>query len=541
MKREKILISILGRGKYDSEQGKSDYRQTKYQLPGEEAVESKLVSDVLAQKLSPQKIYIVGTEESLWGVADTYLPFYEKVLIPYGTNATEFWQIFDILTRLEVENREIYFDITHGFRSIPIFVSTILNFFENVKNSYIKGVYYGIYDAQKDDITPVINMLPFLEMNDWIDAYTIFRKYSDGRDIAAMIEERFRLIPDREKKQYGRIQNTAKELDFYSRCIGFSAVKLYIESLAKIDEYITRIDAIPPQLHTISYLLDAMQKEADQFKNLDKTWQQHLKAAKLLFEKNRYAQSLTVLREVIHTYILEELSLEIEDESLRESGIGRMIREEEQRYQREKKTCFLSAKFLDLIGKIRELRNKSNHAFIKKSVGSREIKNSVENLENYLREIETIFTDQTAITDPDALREELSPSKEERHTMLLLFSHRLTPEQEEDARKNLHIDTFIPLPPDLQQKFSNIPADAQSILPYLDDFKDFIQKRSRPGDYILIQGDFGVVCALVRFAWKIGRIPVYSTTEREGMEKITSRGIEKISLFKHVRFRQYEN
>jgi CRISPR-associated DxTHG motif protein len=538
---QKVLISILGKGQYNANEKKYDYTLTKYRLPNGTSVESKLVSDILAKKLTPEKIYIVGTTESLWNVANSYLSDYEKIIIPYGTNENEFWQIFDILTELDVTDKEIYFDITHGFRSIPLFVSTILNFFKNVKNSNIRGIYYGIFEAKdKNGITPVINMLPFLEMNDWIDAFTIFRKYSDGRDIALLMQEKFNLITNEEKKNYGKIQNTAKELDFYSKSIGFSAVEFYIDSLDKIDEYITEIDAIPAQLHAINYLLDAMRKEASEFNDLNTIWQRHLKAARLLFDKNRYAQSLTVLREVIYTYILEKLSLDLKDESLRENGIGRIIREEEQRYQRKKQTRYLSAEFLDLIGKIRELRNKSNHAFIKKSTGPKEIKNSVKNLKIYLQKTENFFSRNNTIKDKEALRRELQPNNIQGRKMLLLFSHKLTPEQKKDAIKTFNIKTFIPLPSDLQKTFSNIPANIETIKPLLNDFEEFIREQSSPGDFILIQGDFGIVCALVQYTKRIGRIPIYATTKRVAVERETPQGIEKISTFQHVRFRKYE-
>jgi len=46
-----------------------------------------------------------------------------------------------------------------------------------------------------------------------------------------------------------------------------------------------------------------------------------------------------------------------------------------------------------------------------------------------------------------------------------------------------------------------------------------MKERGSPGDYVLIQGDFGAVYIKVNFAFSVDLIPVYSTTEREVVEK----------------------
>lgn len=430
MKNNKILISVLGRGKYDKTHKCHDYSLTHYKIEEHPSVESKLVSDILAREIAPGKIYILGTKESLWHVADDYLPHYEKIEIPYGTKASEFWEIFDAMTSLDVEGKEIYFDITHGFRSIPLFVSTILNFFENVKNAHIKGVYYGLFEArdQETNTTPVINMLPFLEMNDWIRAFDIFKKYSDGREISTLIHQKFSNIPNDEKKRVGKIQNIARELDFYSKAIGFSAVEFYHNTLQKIHRNIQNLEKgapLPSQLRAAKFLLGSLSKEAGTFDTLQKKWEQYLCAAELLFEKNRYAQSLTILRETILTYFLEELGFDTEDLELREDHLSRVIKDDEELYKDQKVTRFLSSELILLFQNIRELRNKSNHAFIKKSIGKKDVKKSVENLKSYLKGTKDLFENDKAFIDKEGLKAYLTVrQKGERDTFSLNIEHK---------------------------------------------------------------------------------------------------------------------
>ena len=404
----KILISILGKGQWNKELEKFDYQLTEYQIADGEKKESKLVSDIIVTQMEFDKIYIVGTEESLWSVADEYLNSYEKVVIPYGKNSQEFWKIFEVLTKLDVENKEIYFDVTHGFRSIPIFISTLLNFFTKVKDAKIKGVYYGIFEAKVDNVTPVVNMLPFLEMNAFVDAFSIFKKYSDGRDIAKIIDEKFKEIPNEKKREYGKVRELSKELEFYSKAIGFSALKLYHGSLSTIENKIGDIEEIPDNLKAIEFLMNDLKEEVTSFKELAKDWDRDLKTAELLYTRNRYAQSLTILRETVLTYILEELALDFENMDLREKSLGELFKSDSDSIIKKKSTLYFTEEFIPLLERMRELRNKSNHAFMSKNVGEKDINNSVKNLKEFIEKLKKLFEDDGVIKDRDRVKEILN-------------------------------------------------------------------------------------------------------------------------------------
>ena len=121
--------------------------------------------------------------------------------------------------------------------------------------------------------------------------------------------------------------------------------------------------------------------------------------------------------------------------------------------------------------------------------------------------------------------------------MYLLFSHKLTGAQIEDAKK-LGVDEFIYLPEDLQEKFSNVPPELESVKEYAKDFEKFLEN-ARKGDYVLIQGDFGLTCHLVNLSKNKGLIPVYATTKRISKDVKKDGKVVKISEFMHIRFRRY--
>jgi len=123
--------------------------------------------------------------------------------------------------------------------------------------------------------------------------------------------------------------------------------------------------------------------------------------------------------------------------------------------------------------------------------------------------------------------------------MFLFFSHKLTNEQIEDANISLKIYKFISLPQNLQNLWSDIPADLESLDNYLTPFKNYLRLSVKKGDYVLIQGDFGAVVEMVTFAKSLDLIPIYATTKRVSKEIKKDGKIIKISEFKHIRFRKY--
>ena len=123
--------------------------------------------------------------------------------------------------------------------------------------------------------------------------------------------------------------------------------------------------------------------------------------------------------------------------------------------------------------------------------------------------------------------------------MFLLFSHKLTSEQIKDAKKNLGVEDFIYLPDELQIKFSNIPPEIDDIKEYANIFINFLKENASKKDYVLIQGDFGVVFWVVEFCKENNIKAVYATTKRVVKEQNINGKVVKISEFRHIKFRFY--
>ena len=124
--------------------------------------------------------------------------------------------------------------------------------------------------------------------------------------------------------------------------------------------------------------------------------------------------------------------------------------------------------------------------------------------------------------------------------MILLFSHKLSDKQYSQAKQKYNIDEFIYLPKKLQNIWSNIPADVESIYEFTEPIKRFLLQSASEGDIILVQGDFGIVYNIVNFCKQHKLIPVYATTQRNTTEYIKDNKNIKESIFEFRRFREYE-
>ncbi len=125
-------------------------------------------------------------------------------------------------------------------------------------------------------------------------------------------------------------------------------------------------------------------------------------------------------------------------------------------------------------------------------------------------------------------------------TLFLIFNHTVTPDQEQAARLQLGVGQIVPLPPELQELWSQVPPEVPEIGPLLEPLRQWLARESTAGDFVLVQGDFGATYLMVEFARARGLIPVYATTRRRAVEEHLSDGtVRMVHHFQHQIFRRY--
>lgn len=112
-------------------------------------------------------------------------PELKNILIPNGKSTDEIWEIFQ-KTFDEINDKdELIFDITHGFRSLPMLNMVLINYAKLLKNISVSGIYYGNWEARypKGDksFSPIWDLKDFERLQEWTNAAQLFLKagYAD--------------------------------------------------------------------------------------------------------------------------------------------------------------------------------------------------------------------------------------------------------------------------------------------------------------------------------------------------------------------------
>ena len=115
-----------------------------------------------------------GQEESYKGLeqvlSDMKLPCpVETLSIPDGKSEEEMWEIFNLVYEKLKPNDELYFDLTHSFRYLPMLVLVLGNYAKFLKNVSVKHISYGNYEARDTDTNeaPLMDILPLTILQDW--------------------------------------------------------------------------------------------------------------------------------------------------------------------------------------------------------------------------------------------------------------------------------------------------------------------------------------------------------------------------------------
>jgi CRISPR-associated DxTHG motif protein len=197
-KQKKLLITFFGKGK--------NYQKTTYYLEDKEET-TEFIAYALYKFLNPNKVLIFTTQEAI-NESGNYKEKLEEmigkdktetVLVPSGKDQKEQEEIFKkVLEEVEkYKEWEIYVDITHGLRSIPIISFTSLFYLKNFDNIKTSKIFYGNFEQkdEKNNRTPVIELTFLLDIIEWFNGVNMFVKRYEANELA----HRLKLMVNNEK------------------------------------------------------------------------------------------------------------------------------------------------------------------------------------------------------------------------------------------------------------------------------------------------------------------------------------------------------
>lgn len=237
------------------------------------------------------------------------------IRIDEGKDEHEIWNIFNSVFSILKENDEIYFDITHAFRSIPIFASVLLNYSQCVKKTSLKNIQYGAIETlggighlintnPEDRIAPIIDLTNIIRLQNLTQSAIGFFNYGTIADIGNELNE------GRNKEGIGEILCSLKkattELDEY---IILNRIDKIIEG-----EFVSKLDEWKQSLiedDTINFAeRDIILKLHDRLSAFKSNSENNiLEAVRWAYEFNMIPQLYTIGQEFIITLVCRRVSV----------------------------------------------------------------------------------------------------------------------------------------------------------------------------------------------------------------------------------------
>ena len=175
----------------------------------------------------------------------------KPVRIPSGQSAAELWTMFAAIEGEIAPGDRIIFDITNGFRSLPVLAFLAASFVRVVRGAHVERMIYGAFDATSAGVTPVFDLTPFLALLDWTTATDAFLKYGRADDLVALAH----------RDDGGPLDAFAETLDTLTAGLQTSRPTEVHRTAAALDDRIKAVRADPDTPAPISLLLDRISAE----------------------------------------------------------------------------------------------------------------------------------------------------------------------------------------------------------------------------------------------------------------------------------------
>jgi CRISPR-associated Csx2 family protein len=408
----KVFISFLGT---------SEYKECIYTLDTQRSRVVEFVQSALAElfvKEGGDKYFVFTTEgaiEKNWqGLQNEIqclklnIPI-ENIKIPDGKSVDEIWQIFQAIFDCLENEDELYVDITHSFRSIPLLASALLQYAKFLKKVTVKAIYYGAHDARKNengiDIAPVFDLTAFSAIQDWSTAAHSFIAFGDAERLTSLTQDTIKPVL---KESQGKdaaaasLRQVFKYIPTLCNAIktnrGLEIIKgenqkQIIDNVQTLEQNL--LPVLNPILREIQQSVETIYRGKDDTRNM-------LAAVEWCIDKQLVQAGVTLLQEGIVTVLLDRTDWRdvIKDRLFASSFLQhyndfqeRNDLEQDEKEKREKIKEQLQQRSEwkplaedGLFKRIAELRNNINHAGM--SGGSKNFQTELENL--YI-EVKTVF------------------------------------------------------------------------------------------------------------------------------------------------------
>lgn len=504
------------------------------------------------EKIVSRKNFATGNNEPYIGLEKilkdkNYCAEIKGVNIEDGKNEDSMWAIFSCIFNEIRNGDDLYFDLTHSFRYLPMLMLVLGNYSKFIKNTNIIHISYGNYEARLNSEAPIIDLMPLSLLQDWTDASDNFITSGSALKLYNLVDRQNRTARGTDTK-INNIRQVVKNLDDLLQEINTCQGRLLYnaEQIIKIKSSIEKTKE--KEMPIVFYpLLDKIEQNFESL-SLTPSWENVLNASIWCFNHQLYQQSITLLRETSITVLCTALRIDWQCEKCRNQIVSycKVISEHkkdasheiEQTIEKVGETDGLGVKHIrfilseDILTKwallymnTAEVRNQYNHAgFLKKSLLSPKkiinlIKKQIENVTSWDNSRIPVYKESTTNALPSFVN---------------ISNHHSSKwsKEQKDAAQVFGEIIDIPFPninPSLDKK--GICSECDSLIHEI-----FEITKGDTNSVIHVMGEMTFTYNLISKLKKIGYTCLASTTKRIVQNNPDG---SKTAFFEFVQFRPY--
>ena len=328
MSHRKVFISILGTGNYGPcEYTQGDFISSETHFIQEATLEFLNVKetwtaqDIAYVFLTPTARTSNWQEKTLnWKKEEKGYrglePILEEMKLPCPIETVDItedgdeqglWSVFQTIYDKLQEGDELYIDITHSFRYLPMLLLVLCNYAKFLKQTKVVHISYGNYEPN-ETVNPLVDLMPLVEVQNWTLAASDFLRNGRTASFTALVKERIQPILKATKGQ----DEDAKALrQFISKLEPLSQSLTTVRGKEIIDGGIFRDlnDSAQNLKNTLIPAMDPLiDKIKDSFSGFAPTdnIKNGFEAARWCYDKQLYQQSITILQETLKGYTAKQ-------------------------------------------------------------------------------------------------------------------------------------------------------------------------------------------------------------------------------------------
>jgi CRISPR-associated Csx2 family protein len=273
-----------------------------------------------------------------------------SIQIDDGLTTERMWSAFSTIYDEIEDGDELYIDLTHGFRYLPMLLLVLCNYAKFLKNVTVKSVTYGNFEFPSPDGThPIMDLMPLVELQDWTYAAANFVNNGVAQDLTTISDEYGRIEKKRAIEERKRNEATANSVnkggandptskddragqadttisfskklqtfvDDMNFCRGNKLLEQENSDLNSLQQNLDKIKETGSVIPLLNPVIDKISEKYQPLFNNDNIYVRLFSIAELCYDNGQYQAAATILQEAVITYFCIYFGLDKDEEEQR--------------------------------------------------------------------------------------------------------------------------------------------------------------------------------------------------------------------------------